>query len=72
MHKHRLTIHVADRTGKEQLVLKSGVMHVPKRLLRLLFGDFCEVLVLNPGRTVEHIDIHEIRSDGDGKQITPE
>ena len=65
MLNHRVTINVADRDGRKSRVLKSGVMHVPRRLLRLLFGEFCEVLVLTPGRTVQGIEIHEIKNGGE-------
>ena len=65
MLNHRVTINVADRDGHKSRVLKSGVMHVPRRLLRLLFGEFCEVLVLTPGRTVQGIEIHEIKNGGE-------
>ena len=68
MLNHRVTINIAERGGNKSRVLKSGVMHVPRRLLRLLFGEFCEVLVLTPGRTVQGIEIHEIRNRGEAHE----
>lgn len=68
MLNHRVTINVVDRDSHKSRVLKSGVMHVPRRLLRLLFGDFCEVLVLTPGRTVQGIEIHEIKNGGEAHE----
>ncbi len=65
MLNHRVTINIADRGGIRRRVLKSGVMHVPRRILKLLFGDFCEVLVLTPGRSIQGIEIHEIRNGGE-------
>ena len=32
--------------------------------LRKMFGEFREGLVLTPGETVEGIEIHEMRGDG--------
>ena len=64
MLNHHVTINIAGQTGGKRCVLKSGVRHVPLRLLRLLFGDFCEVLVLKPGRSVQGIEIHEIKDGG--------
>ena len=29
----------------------------------MIFGDFCEVLVLTPGTSVRNIEIHEMRED---------
>ena len=51
--KHRVRINVADRNGNQQNVLESRKLRVPQRILRLLFGDFCEVLVLTPGKSVQ-------------------
>ena len=62
--KHSVRINVADRNGHWERILQSSVLHIPKRLLRFLFGDFCEVVVLTPSQTVEGIEIHEIRSEG--------
>ena len=33
--------------------------------MRFLFGDFCEVLVLTPGRTVCGVEIHEVRPESE-------
>ena len=67
--KHRVRINVADRKGHQEKVLQSGIVHIPKRLLRFLFGEFCEVLVLSPGQTVQGIEIHEIRNGGKAHEV---
>ena len=59
--QHKVRIHIADRNGNQKEVLRSGSKRIPKRLLTLLFGDFCEVLVLTPGETVKGIEIRELR-----------
>lgn len=64
MRKHTVKINVANRKGEKQTVLTSTRLSIPKRLLRFLFGDFCQVLVLTPGETVEGIEINEKRKDG--------
>ena len=53
--KHRVRINVADRNGNQQNVLE--------RILRLLFGDFCEVLVLTPGKSVQGVEIEQLRGE---------
>ena len=62
--KHKVKINIADRTGYKQEVLQSEHRSIPKRLLTLLFGEFCEVLVLTPGESVQGIEIKEMRGDG--------
>lgn len=63
--KHRVKISVANRSGSKQEVMQSGRVCLPKRLLTLLFGDFCEILVLAPGETVQGIEIQEMRGGCD-------
>ena len=62
--KHKVRINVADKRGNKQEVLQSEHRSIPKRLLTLLFGEFCEILVLTPGESVEGIEIKEMRGDG--------
>lgn len=63
--KHKIKINIADRNGHKQEILQSDHKSIPKRLLTFLFGEFCEILVLTPGESVEGIEIKEMRGDGD-------
>ena len=62
--KHKVRINIADKNGNKQEVLQSEHRSIPKKLLTFLFGDFCEVLVLTSGETVQGIEIREMRGDG--------
>lgn len=62
--KHKVRINIADKNGNKQEVLQSEHRSIPKKLLTFLFGDFCEVLVLTPGETVQGIEIREMLGDG--------
>ena len=66
--KHTVKINIANRSGEKRNVLTSTKVSIPRRILRFLFGDFCQVLVLTPGETVEGIEINETRKDGDGDE----
>lgn len=57
--KHKVKIAVSNG-GKKTQVLTSGSIRLPMRLLRWLLGDFCEILVLTPGKTVQGVEIQEI------------
>lgn len=61
--KHKVRINIADKNGNKQEVLQSEHRSIRKKLLTLLFGDFCEVLVLTPGETVQGIEIKEMRGE---------
>ena len=68
MKKHTVKINIANRRGEKHNVLTSTRVSIPRRILRFLFGDFCQVLVLTPGETVEGIEINETRKDGDSDE----
>lgn len=62
--KHKIKINIADRNGHRQEILQSEQRSIPKRLLTFLFGEFCEILVLSPGESVQGIEIKEMRGNG--------
>ncbi|MFA6680680.1 MAG: hypothetical protein WCS35_01505 [Sphaerochaeta sp.] len=62
--QHRVQINVAQGDGGTQGVLGSRGRKIPARLLRLLFGEYSEVLVLTPGKSVTSVEIHEIQRGG--------
>lgn len=68
MKKHIVKINIANHRGEKQNVLSTTRVSIPRRILRFLFGDFCQVLVLTPGETVEGIEINETRKGGDGDE----
>ena len=63
--RHRVQINIADRSGQKKKVLGGKKVRLPERLLHMIFGDFCEVLVLTPGTSVRNIEIHEMRGGAD-------
>ena len=62
--KHKIRINISDRGGNQQKVLESSRVRLPQRLLRFLFGEFSEVLILTPGESVQGVEIEQMRGDG--------
>jgi hypothetical protein len=62
--QHRVQINVAQGGGGNQRVLGSRGRRIPTRLLRFLFGECSEVLVLTPGKSVRSVEIHETQEGG--------
>ena len=59
---HTVRIQVAKSDGNHQII-QSGIRHLPRRLIRFLFGDCSEILVLKPGETVKTVEIKETKGD---------
>ncbi|WP_273234234.1 hypothetical protein [Ileibacterium valens] len=55
MIKHKVDIKVSGNR-----VLKAGDRKLPARLLRWLFGDYQQIYLISPGKTIECIDIKEV------------
>lgn len=58
--KHNVRIKVAKNELESEMVLSSKTKRITSRIARFLFGDYSEVLVLSPGKTVKAVEIHEI------------
>lgn len=61
--RHKIQINIADSKGGKQKVLTSTSMSIPKKLISMIFGEFCEVLVLTPGKSVDGIEIKKMKED---------
>ena len=48
---HKIQVNVNDATGSRQPVLSGGLLKMPKRLAKLLFGPAVQVILLSPGKS---------------------
>lgn len=62
--KHKVKIAISNG-GKKTQLLTGDSIKIPMRILRWLLGDFCEILVLTPGKTVQSIEIQEVHEGVD-------
>ena len=62
--KHKVKIAISNDDKKTQLLTGDSIK-IPMRILHWLLGDFCEILVLTPGKTVQSIEIQEVHEGVD-------
>ncbi len=62
--KHKVKIAISNG-GKKTQLLTGDSIKIPMRILHWLLGDFCEILVLTPGKTVQSIEILEVHEGVD-------
>jgi hypothetical protein len=60
---HRIQVNVTDAAGSRQPVLSGGLLKIPKRLAKLLFGPTVQVILLSPGKSVSSITIKEVSTN---------
>ncbi|WP_436802030.1 hypothetical protein [Streptococcus dysgalactiae] len=66
--KHRIKINVTDEKGDKHQVLKGGVRTLPKKLLAWLLGEDIDILVLTPSKSVQSVEIHEVKGGEDSNE----
>ena len=62
--KHKVIINVTDEKGDKMEVLRGGQLTLPQRIIKFLFGDYRQVFLLDPGQSVESVDVKEVRKGG--------
>ena len=62
--KHKVIINVYDGTGENVEVLRGGQLTLPQKIIKFLFGDYRQVFLLDPGQSVESVDVKEVRKGG--------
>ncbi len=58
--KHNVKVMVETKNGREE-ILKSRHIRIREKILKLLFGDYSEVIVLNPSKQIGKIQIEEVK-----------
>ena len=58
--KHSVKVLVETKSGREEL-LKSQHLKIREKIMKFLFGDFCEVIVLNPSKKIDKIQLEEVK-----------
>ena len=62
--KHKVIINVSDEKGGKMEVLRGGQLKLPQKIIKFLFGDYRQVFLLDPGQSVESVDVKEVRKGG--------
>ena len=62
--KHSIKVLVETKSGREEL-LKSRHLKIRERIMKFLFGDFCEVIVLNPSKKISRIQLEEAKNESE-------
>ena len=63
--KHKVMIQIADKYGAPQEVVTGTTMKLPERILRFLFGELTELMLITPGGSVVGIEVRELGGPDD-------
>ena len=62
--KHKVIINVSDGTGENVEVLRGGQLTLPQKIIKFLFGDYRQVFLLDVGKSVQSVDVKEVKEGG--------
>lgn len=62
--KHKVIINVTDETGNNVKILRGGQLTLPQKIIKFLFGDYRQVFLLAPGKSVQSVDVKEVKEGG--------
>lgn len=58
--KHSVKVMVETKKGRKEL-LNSRHLKIREKIMKLIFGEFCEVIILNPSKKIDKIQIEEVK-----------
>ena len=58
--RHKVIMKVADRHGNKKEILRTVNVSLPKKIIKLIFGEFTDFMLIVPGDSVEGFYIEEL------------
>lgn len=59
--KHKVVINVSSENKQNTPVLKAALLTLPRRIVQFLFGEYTQIYLISPGKTIESVDIKEVQ-----------
>lgn len=62
--KHNVKINVTDENANNVKILRGAQLTLPQKIIKFLFGDYRQVFLLDPGQSVQSVDVKKIKEGG--------
>lgn len=57
---HKVRVNVVTDDNRSQMLCESRKISLPRKLVRLFFGEATQILIMQPGQTVEQVEFIEL------------
>lgn len=57
---HKVKVNLVTKDNRKEMLYASKRISLPRKLVRLLFGDATQILIMQPGQTVEQVEFIEL------------
>lgn len=61
--KHKVRVNLVTRANRKEELLTNKTVRLPQRLVKLLFGDATQILIMQPGQSVQTVEFFELPSE---------
>ena len=59
--KHKVVINVSSGNKQKAPVLKAALLTLPRGIVQFLFGEYTQIYLISPGKTIESVNIKEVQ-----------
>lgn len=58
--KHKVQVNLITKDNRKQQLYADRMISLPKRIVRLLFGEATQILIMQPGQSVKTVEFYEL------------
>ena len=57
---HKVRVNLVTKSNRKEELLSNKTIRLPQRLVKLLFGDATQILIMQPGQSVQTVEFFEL------------
>ena len=57
---HKVRVNVVTKDNRKEMLYAGKKISLPRKLVRLLFGEATQILIMQPGQSVEQVEFIEL------------
>lgn len=60
---HKVRVNLVNRTSRKEQLLSNKTIRLPKKIVRLLFGEATQILIMQPGQSIQAVEFYELTEE---------
>lgn len=58
--KHKVRVNLITKENRKQQLYADRAISLPRRIVKLLFGEATQILIMQPGQSVKTVEFYEL------------
>ena len=63
--KHKVKVNLITKENRKKQLYEERTISLPRRIVRLLFGEATQILIMQPGQSVKTVEFFELPEEVD-------